>query len=245
MGNNPSKPKGKAASSPVASHSSSHSTNYSRKEPRAATQSPEVSIAQPLSAVSPSSTHSQPQHQHQDTPSVPHSIPNPSHEHGHEDQMGTDHSRLSRKARKDPSTPVRVPRGADPRRQKGPDSQFEPSGPPRDLNYIAHSNLNVPPRLPLPIEEELHTPGSPIITPSGIPSDIREDDMEALLPNRISTVSNTTLDEDDIGDELQPFPPADTRKTVPTLIEWKQGGNKVYVTGTFASWSRKFRMTRE
>lgn len=159
--------------------------------------------------------------------------------------MGTDSSRLGRKARKDPSTPVRVPRGSDSRRQKGPGSQFEPSGPPRDLHYIAHSNLNVPPRLPLPIEEELHTPGSPIIAPSGIPSDIREDDMEALLPNRIATVSNTTLDEDDVGDELQPYPPADSRKTVPTLIEWKQGGNKVYVTGTFASWSRKFRMTRE
>ena len=69
--------------------------------------------------------------------------------------------------------------------------------------------------------------------------------MEALLPNRISTVSNTTLDEEDIGNELQSYPPADSRKTVPTLIEWKQGGNKVYVTGTFASWSRKFRMTRE
>lgn len=241
MGNNPSKPKGKASSSPVASHSSTHSTNHSRKEPRAATQSPEVSVAQPLAAVSPPSTHPQ----HHDTPSNSHSIPNPSNEHGPEDQMGTDHSRLSRKARKDPSTPVRVPRGADSRRQKGPDSQFEPSGPPRDLHYIAHSNLNVPPRLPLPIEEELHTPGSPIIAPSGIPSDIREDDMEALLPNRISTVSNTTLDEEDIEDELQPYPPVDSRKTVPTLIEWKQGGNKVYVTGTFASWSRKFRMTRE
>lgn len=254
MGNNPSKPKGKAASSPVASHSSSQSqsTNHPRKEPRASTQSPEIPLAQPLVVLPQPSTysHHHQQHQHhqqqqQDPSSHPHPIPNTPHEHGQPDQMGTDHSRLTRKSRKDPSTPVRVPRGADPRRQKGPDSQFEPSGPPRDLHYLANSNLNVPPRLPLPIEEELHTPGSPIITPSGIPSDIREDDMEALLPNRISTVSNTTLDEEDIGNELQPYPPADSRNTVPTLIEWKQGGNKVYVTGTFASWSRKFRMTRE
>lgn len=241
MGNNPSKPKGKATYSPVADHSASSSTNHLRKEPRATTQSPDISVSQALSAASQPST----QVQHQNTPSYPHSIPNSSHEHGSEDQMGADHSRPSRKARKDPSTPVRVPRGTDSRRQKGPDSQFEPSGPPRDLNYIAHSNLNFPPRLPLPIEEELHTPGSPIITPSGVPSDIREDDMEDLLPNRVATVSNTTLDEEDVGDELQPYPPADSRKTVPTLIEWKQGGNKVYVTGTFASWSRKFRMTRE
>ena len=247
MGNSPSKPKGKATSSPVAghssSHSSSHSTNHLRRESRPATQSPDISLPQAPSAVPQPSTYPQPQ----DPPSTssPHSIPNPPHEHAHEDHMGTDHSRPSRKGRKDSSTPVRVPRGTDSRRQKGPDSQFEPSGPPRDLNYIAHSNLNVPPRLPLPIEEELHTPGSPIIAPSGIPSDIREDDIEALLPDRNSTVSSTTLDEEEVPDELQPYPPIDSRKTVPTLVEWKQGGNKVYVTGTFASWSRKFRMTRK
>ena len=243
MGNNPSKPKGKAASSPVAGHSSSSSTNHLRKEPRASTQSPDIPVAQPF-AVPPPSTHLQ-YPSAPNTSSYSHSIPNSSHEHGQEDKMGNEHSRQKWKERKDPSTPVRVPRGTDSRRQKGPDSQFEPSGPPRDLNYIPHSNLNFPPRLPLPIEEELHTPGSPIITPSGIPSDIRDDDIEDLLPNRVSMVSNTTLDEEDIVEELQPYPPADSRKTVPTLIEWKQGGDKVYVTGTFASWSRKFRMNRK
>lgn len=244
MGNNPSRPKGKPISSPVASHSSSSSTNHIRKEPRTSNHSPEISVTQSLSTVSQPSPHLQ-NHSASHTPADTPQVTNASYEHSQADKMGNEQSRQNRKEKKNSATPVRVPRGTDARRQKGPDSQFEPSGPPRDLNYIPHSNLNFPPRLPLPIEEELHTPGSPIITPSGVPSDIRGDDVEDFLPNRVSVVSNTTLDDDEVPDELQPYPPVDSRKTVPTLIEWKQGGNKVYVTGTFASWSRKFRMSRE
>ncbi|MCJ1302311.1 hypothetical protein MMC08_005114 [Hypocenomyce scalaris] len=143
------------------------------------------------------------------------------------------------------SNPVKVPKGSDTRRQKGPDSQFEPSGPPRDLNYIPHSNLNFPPRLPLPIEEEIHTPGSPIITPEDFSSALHEEDVDGVLPTRSSVLSSTTLDEDDAGNDLQPYPADGSRRTVPTLVQWKQGGDKVYVTGTFASWSRKYRMYRE
>lgn len=139
---------------------------------------------------------------------------------------------------------MRVPRGADPRRQRGPDSQFEPSGPPRDPDYIPHSNLNFPPRLPLPIEEEVHKPGSPI-TPSGFSSALHEEDVGVPLVRQGSGLSSTTVDDDDVGDELQPFPLDNSRRTVPTVINWKQGGEKVYVTGTFTSWNRKFRMNRE
>ena len=149
------------------------------------------------------------------------------------------------KKKKEQSTPVKVPRGAEPRRQKGPDSQFGPSGPPRDPNYIPHSNLNFPPRLPLPIEEEIHTPGSPIITPADLSSALHYDDVEGALPRQTSVVSNTTIDDDDLGDELQPYPFDGSQRTVPTLVQWKQGGDKIYVTGTFTSWSRKFRMSRE
>ena len=150
-----------------------------------------------------------------------------------------------KKKEKEQSTPVRVPQGAESRRQKGPDSQFEPSGPPRDPDYIPHSNLNFPPRLPLPIEEELHTPGSPIITPADLSSALHYEDVEGALPRQTSVVSNTTVDDDDLGDELQPYPFEGSKRTVSTLVQWKQGGDKVYVTGTFTSWSRKFRMTRE
>lgn len=163
--------------------------------------------------------------------------------------MGNEHSRQKWKEKKEQSTPVKVPRGADPKRQKGPDSQFEPSGPPRDLNHIPHTNLNYPPRLPLPIEEEVHTPGSPIFTPAGLLSALDDGDLEDPLPRPLSVASNTTIDDDDedddIGNELQPYSLDESRRTVPTTVEWKQGGDKVYVTGTFASWSRKFRMNRE
>lgn len=29
---------------------------------------------------------------------------------------------------------------------------------------------------------------------------------------------------------------------IPTLIEWEGSGNRVYVTGTFAQWKRKFKL---
>lgn len=144
------------------------------------------------------------------------------------------------------ATPVRVPRGSDPRRQRGPDSQFEPSGPPRDPNYIPHSNLNFPPRLPLPIEEEVHAPGSPVIPSQGFSSSLNDEDVDGPIPRQSSAISNTTIDDDTLGDELQPYPyEAPPKGLVPTLLEWKQGGDRVYVTGTFTGWSRKYRMNRE
>lgn len=147
--------------------------------------------------------------------------------------------------RKEASGAVKVPRGAD--RQRGPDTQFEPSGPPRDLDYVPPSNLNFPPRLPLPIGEEDHTPGSPIITPADISSVLNEDEVDGVLPRQGSVLSSTTAEDDDVaGDELQPYPLDGSRRTVPTTLQWKQGGgDRVYVTGTFTSWSRKFRMHRE
>ncbi len=225
MGNNPSKPDGKTFASPVAAPSS---TNHSRREPK------------PVST----STKSHPSSIPQQTHSHSHSH-SPSQRHAQDDHIGNELSRQKCREKNsisEQSTPVTVPDTRQ--RQRGPDSQFEPSGPPRDPNYIPHSNLNFPPRLPLPIEEEVHTPGSPIITPAGI-SSVLHDDEEDLLPRQNSGVSSTTIDDDDFGDELQPFSLEDSRRTVPTVIKWKQGGDKVYVTGTFTSWNRKFRMTRE
>ncbi|KAL8928001.1 MAG: hypothetical protein Q9208_002076 [Pyrenodesmia sp. 3 TL-2023] len=163
--------------------------------------------------------------------------------------MGNEHSKQKFKEaaaqRKEASGPVKVPRGAD--RQRGPDTQFEPSGPPRDLDYVPPSNLNFPPRLPLPIGEEDHTPGSPIITPADISSVLIEDEVDGVLPRQGSVLSSTTAEDDDVaGDELQPYPLDGSRRTVPTTLQWKQGGgDRVYVTGTFTSWSRKFRMHRD
>ena len=144
------------------------------------------------------------------------------------------------------STPVTVPRHGDGRRQRGPDSQFEPSGPPRDPNYIPQSNLNFPPRLPLPIGEEVYTPGSPIISPQEFTEALQDLDSQGGIPRRSSILSSTTADDEDLDAEYQRYAlDASKGRTVPTLVEWKQHGERVYVTGTFASWSRKYRMHRE
>ena len=239
MGNNPSKPAG-GPQSPVASHSSGPSASHSRKQ---ATHPARSGSTSHRKTQSPSHSH---HHSHSTTST-------PSHpRHLHEDKMGNEQSKqkwkekaYEAKAReKEASNPVRVPHNRDQTRQRGPDSQFEPSGPPRDPNYIPHSNLNFPPRLPLPIEEELHTPGSPILTPAGIASELQDDDIEGALPRQMSALSSTTVDDDEYGDELQQFPDS-LQRTVPTTVWWKKGGDKVYVTGTFTSWSRKYRMNRE
>ena len=163
--------------------------------------------------------------------------------------MGNQHSKAKEdkdKNSKTKATPVKVPRGSDPKRQRGPDSQFEPSGPPRDPNFIPHSNLNFPPRLPLPIKEELHTPGSPILTGQGeLTSALHEDDVDGALPRQSSAISNTTIEDDEIGNDILQDQPERVEGYVPTLVTWKQGGEKVYVTGTFARWSTKIRMHKE
>ncbi|EHL01703.1 putative SNF1 protein kinase subunit beta-3 [Glarea lozoyensis 74030] len=103
-------------------------------------------------------------------------------------------------------------------------------------------HLTRPPRLPLPIEEEVHTPGSPIIAPQD--TDIPPLDSESLdqdtLPRRASALSNTTIDEED-AEELRVDK---TKATVPTTLEWLEGkgGEKVYVTGTIFQWNKKHRL---
>ncbi|KAA8636383.1 hypothetical protein SMACR_02677 [Sordaria macrospora] len=104
----------------------------------------------------------------------------------------------------------------------------------QDVSYLTR-----PPRLPLPIEEELHTPGSPIIAPTDIGVPLEDADTFTALTRRFSNLSNSsTLDEEDTG-ELRVDK---TRPTVPTRLEWLRGGEKVYVTGTIFQWNRKTRL---
>ncbi|KAI0398209.1 carbohydrate-binding module family 48 protein [Xylariaceae sp. FL0594] len=98
-----------------------------------------------------------------------------------------------------------------------------------------------PPRMPLPIEEEIHTPGSPIFSPENTDDtgvDIAPLDDTTGLPSRNSNLSVVT--EDDDTEELIVDK---TRPTVPTRITWTHGGHKVYVTGTPFQWSRKQRLS--
>jgi hypothetical protein len=96
-----------------------------------------------------------------------------------------------------------------------------------------------PPRLPLPIEAEVHTPGSPIISPADLAPVDTVEGSDGELGRRTSVLSSTTADDEELVDEFQG---PQNVPTVPTIIEWEEGGEKVYVTGTFVEWNRKFRL---
>lgn len=128
-----------------------------------------------------------------------------------------------------PAKPVAVPFA------ETPDSALPLTSSVQDMSYITR-----PPRLPLPIEEEVHTPGSPIVAPTDLGEPL--EDVNVLnpesLPRRSSTLSSSTIDEED-AEELRVDK---TRPTVPTRLEWLRGGDKVYVTGTIFHWNRKTRL---
>ncbi|KAI5918049.1 carbohydrate-binding module family 48 protein [Camillea tinctor] len=138
------------------------------------------------------------------------------------------------------AVPIAFPESAslahDPQYEEGPPSGTTSSS----IQDMSSYQMSRPPRLPLPIEEEIHTPGSPIVAPADVDDraieDVSLDDHESL-PRRSSGLSNAT-DEDD-AEELRVDK---TRPTIPTRVEWLQGGQKVYVTGTPFQWGRKQRL---
>lgn len=60
----------------------------------------------------------------------------------------------------------------------------------------------------------------------------------------ISELRRTSADDDEFVDELQPYTVSGVGKAIPTTIEWAFPGEKVYVTGTFVNWEKKFRLHR-
>lgn len=101
-------------------------------------------------------------------------------------------------------------------------------------------HLTRPPRLPLPIEEEVHTPGSPILGPADAQAPLPE--LDPLEMGEVLTAPlSPTETEDEDGEEL----PVDRSKpTVETLFTWHGDAkvSKVYVTGTIFQWSRKHKL---
>ncbi|KAH8888767.1 AMPKBI-domain-containing protein [Thozetella sp. PMI_491] len=148
------------------------------------------------------------------------------------------------------SQPVAVPNSHGSHAHNSQSSPSEPRSPFSELTATAimansslqdMSYLTRPPRMPLPIEEELHTPGSPILAPTDLDDPLADAgslDSDQNLPRRSSGLSQATIDDDD-NEELRVDK---TRPTVPTRLEWLRGGEKVYVTGTIFQWNRKTRL---
>lgn len=238
MGNSNSKPPGEAPASPSRSVKSGHTGSRSSTLDSKLSQSRQ----KPPVAEHPAKKNAPKTNQTNSTsPTTSTSVHHKKHVNS---TMGNAESIQAYEAEQEArrSQPQAVPR------QRGPDSQFdpiEPSGPPSDPNFIPHSNFGPPPRLPLPIGEEVHTPGSPIISAKGGLSTLYEEDiLEGQLPRPSSAISNTTLEDDEYGSDVD-SQAEDNRVRVPYTVNWKQPGEKVYITGTFTGWNKKFRLEKE
>jgi Glycogen recognition site of AMP-activated protein kinase len=171
------------------------------------------------------------------------------------DKMGNQESKQSEAQNKGkvvrPSSPKPVPIPAsgttstpDKSEQQIPSPLEALPLPEDDLDPLPPSEYNRPPRLPLPIEEEVYAPGSPIISPADLTDAVVPLEGSGL-PRRTSVLSATTVDEDEeVVEELQNIAPSG-HPGVPTFIEWRDKAERVYITGTFADWDRKIRLHRK
>ena len=96
------------------------------------------------------------------------------------------------------------------------------------------------------MEEEEPNPGSPIPIPTGVGESAGCDEDAAADTKSLAALSHASEGDDADADDVfglgmmyGALPP------VPTLIEWKEGGETVYVTGTFSNWEKKFKLLRK
>lgn len=153
-----------------------------------------------------------------------------------------------REAPKETSAPVQVPSAADRaagRREQHP--QVTASGPPLNTYYGASAHLQRPPRLPLPIGDTTATPGSPVIAPSEAQAQSVPFGQPIIeSPHDTSHLSAASVNDEEAADELRDDNADSLGKSVATKIEWRGApAEKVYVTGTFVNWERKFRLHRK
>lgn len=140
------------------------------------------------------------------------------------------------------STPVQQSRAV-----QVPDNrdQSSSSKPPLNTYYTTPSHLTRPPRLPLPIGDAMTAPGSPITASGSLGAAAAIDNANLEVSPEKSELGGSLVDDDDddgLGDGLGSYSSNDFIKAVPTTIDWRGGGEKVYVTGTFVNWARKFKL---
>ncbi|KAE8145861.1 hypothetical protein BDV25DRAFT_60746 [Aspergillus avenaceus] len=246
MGNNPSK--GPASDAPS---NSGPSTNAGSTADKKVTRRPSLSAssgpakataADPSASKETATGHSTTQH-HESVQQRLQSrnVPDSSIRHAADPRKsGTYHQDIRSP---DPSNPVQVP--SRPPARHDPYQSVAPSAPPHNAYYSASAHLQRPPRMPLPIGDATATPGSPIIGPRGTylgspPADRILDDSAGRGD---PTLGDVAID-DEVLDELEPYTSSGVGMPVPTTIEWTAPGDKVYVTGTFVNWEKKFRLHR-
>ncbi|KAF2086964.1 carbohydrate-binding module family 48 protein [Saccharata proteae CBS 121410] len=269
MGNNPSSNRPSSQSTPQspASHAAGSSSTYAsshpynaRKEPRRresiqALSNVKATAAPPSASLESATAHSTPARPLRPgsrgrASTVAASPLKTTEIAALEEKMGNSESRTtddiqSASPRVAPSPltrPVDVPVAPSNRTDPSPANTVTPSS--NDAYRMQTDAYSRPPRLPLPIEEEVHTPGSPIISPADFTSPIDPADIDGVLPRRASVLSSTTADDEDLGDDSYDMD-GGLRPAVPTVVEWLGPGEKVYVTGTFAGWDRKFRLHKD
>lgn len=140
------------------------------------------------------------------------------------------------------SQPIDVPQSHDGVNEK---EIFERSSVPQ-TEAVNESSRWDPPRLPLPIQEEDHVPGSPLLSPIDLsPSD--QTPVDGPITRRASVLSSTTADDDDLLSEQDIYAAEQhsLAPSVPTTLTWKGPGDKVYVTGTFVDWHRKLKLPKD
>jgi hypothetical protein len=264
MGNTPSTAKSERGSQPASPAHALHNNHHhqqqqqqQRREPRRRESIPALSGSK-TAAASPSldttSASGQAIFPSNYSPSQPRSTPNHQRTRSNTTTTTTDTS----KQPDSPSVPRRYKslksptQGSEPRQSPASQPVDVPQSqrPPRSVSpateaayHLPPNSFSRPPRLPLPIEQEDHTPGSPIISPAS-----PDDDPEpSELPRRSSIVSSTVDDDDEEPDAFEGYVTEAGGPKVPTLIEWRnaQPGDRIYVTGTFTNWERKFRLHKE
>ena len=150
-----------------------------------------------------------------------------------------------------PSEPMNVPTSANRSRHGTYDDRSAFQNP-----SFPSAPLHKPPRLPLAIVETV--PESPVLRPVDEPGSIHQlepptqplDAMSLTDFQNHSTQSMGTEEaegeEEDIKDMLKPLASEEEspKEAIPTKLEWNHHahGEKVYVTGSFVEWLRKYRM---
>jgi hypothetical protein len=246
MGNNPSKgPAGDAP--PVHASSSSSDRKVARRSSLNAISNSKATAADPSATKETAAGHSAAYQgsvqERLQSRNVPESSPKGIERPVIHEPRRVEPSQSKEIPSRDHSNPVQVPIS----RQLPGRDPVAPSAPPLNSYYSASAHLQRPPRLPLPIGDANTTPGSPIAGPedSHIQSLPANQVLDQQMDQNTAALGHTSIYEEELLDELQPYTISGAGKAVPVVIEWTAPAQKVYVTGTFVNWEKKFRLHKK